>query len=130
LLQIVSVIVEVRTLSTMTETSIDKTGVEPQAKEGDVVVDATENDTDNKSEEEEEGGQYFEIEKIMTEEVKDGQLFYVVRWLGYPPEEDTREPASELEHCVEIIAEWEAKKAERLKQKGISVLSSGCTYSF
>jgi Chromo (CHRromatin Organisation MOdifier) domain len=114
----------------MTETSIDENGVGPQAKEGDVVVDATENDTENKSEEE-EGGQYFEIEKIVAEEVsKEGQLFYIVRWLGYPPEEDTREPASELAHCVEIIAEWEAKKAERLKQKGISVLSSGCTHSF
>lgn len=115
----------------MAETSIDENGVEPQVKEGDVAVDATENDTENKSEVEEEGGDYFEIEKIMAEEVsKDGQLFYIVRWLGYPPEDDTREPASELGHCVEIIAEWEAKKAERLKQKGISVLSYCCTYSF
>jgi len=114
----------------MPETSIDENGVEPHVKEGDVAVDVTENDAENKSEQEEEGGQYFEIEKIMAEEVKDGQLFYIVRWLGYPPEEDTREPASELEHCVEIIAEWETKKAERLKQKGISVLSSCCTYSF
>jgi DNA (cytosine-5)-methyltransferase 1 len=66
---------------------------------------------------EDKGAEYFIVEKILGEKQVDGKLHYKVRWLGYGPKDDTLEPVEGLAHCVEIIAAWEAKKAQ--KQQGI-----------
>jgi len=35
-----------------------------------------------------------------------GQLFYVVRWKGYGPESDTREPPDNLTNCPDVLREF------------------------
>ena len=57
---------------------------------------------------------YYEVERILDEEVdEDGELYYFIRWKGYSPSNDSREPARELAHCTEILAAWEKEKAAR-----------------
>jgi hypothetical protein len=80
---------------------------------------ATEKDKDTA--ETQDGGrnsddEYYEVEKILKEEVREGQLCYLIRWVNYPPEDDSWEPTSMLEQCTEIIAAWEEQKKED-KQK-------------
>lgn len=65
--------------------------------------------------------EYYEVQEILGEHRSkvDGKLYYKIRWKGYSPEHDSLEPAGEIAHCVEIIAEWERKKAGRAKRQGI-----------
>ena len=90
-------------------------------KETDVATNNKKTEQQNGSEsdgDEDDGDGWFEVDKILGEtRGEDGQLYYKVRWMGYPPEYDTFEPASELEHCVEIVATWETEKATRRKAK-------------
>jgi len=39
----------------------------------------------------EEGKERYEIEKLLARRVRSGQVQYLIRWEGYPPEEDTWE---------------------------------------
>ena len=73
---------------------------------------------DNRDQGAEDG--YFVVEQILDEQrsVEDGSLWYKVRWAGYGSEDDTLEPATELEHCVDIIADWKRRKAENKKPRG------------
>jgi len=77
-------------------------------------------DVDGGSNEDGEGNNadsddYYEVERILDEEVdeEDGELYYFVRWKGYSPSNDSREPAQELAHCTDILAAWEMEKAAR-----------------
>jgi Chromo (CHRromatin Organisation MOdifier) domain len=71
-----------------------------------------------------EDNAYFVVEKILDEkwDEQEQQLYYKIRWLGYDSDQDTLEPASQLAHCAEILAEWEATKKARETQEGSTTL--------
>ena len=81
-------------------------------------MDTAEREEDSAGNPEKEGepeAVFFEVEKILAEErsKEDGQLYYKIRWLGYTSDDDSLEPAHEIQHCVEIVAAWEAEKARK-----------------
>ena len=53
------------------------------------------------------GGQEFEVESIIDKVVKNGSAKYRVRWKGFGPEEDSWEPAENLESAVELLNSFE-----------------------
>ena len=71
-------------------------------------------------EEEEDEGDIYEVEKILdciTDE--NGEIFYLVKWLGYDdPKDLTWEPFDHLEKCQQLIQEfYEEKKKKELSSK-------------
>ena len=56
----------------------------------------------------------FKVEKILKKRVEDsGNVYYFLKWHGYPEEENTWEPVENLS-CPLLIEEFEAKeKAEK-----------------
>jgi ectoine hydroxylase-related dioxygenase (phytanoyl-CoA dioxygenase family) len=66
---------------------------------------------------------YFVVEKILDEkwDEVEKQLYYKIRWSGYDSDQDTLEPATQLAHCADILAEWEATKKARETQEGSTV---------
>jgi len=74
------------------------------------VADDSQNDESGKAE-------FYEVERILDEKLSEtGELFYKVRWAGYSSEDDTFEPASALEQCKEILAEWEIRKSRAIQR--------------
>ena len=49
----------------------------------------------------------LQVEKILSCRIStDGTLYYLIRWKGYGPEEDTWEPEENLLHCKDVIREF------------------------
>ena len=65
----------------------------------------------------------LEVERILDKiEYEDGKVYYLLRWKGYDPSEDTWEPPENLD-CPELIAEFERQRArekEAAKKKKAS----------
>lgn len=102
----------------MTTPHQSEEGVGVEEKEIENVMDTAEQEEDSAEDNEEEaelGAIFFEVEKILGEErsKENGQLYYKIRWLGYTSDHDSLEPAHEIQHCVEIVAAWEAEKARK-----------------
>ena len=58
--------------------------------------------------EEIQGEMEFEVETIVKKgKRRDGSTEYLVKWTGYPHEENTWEPAQHLDHAAEAIADFE-----------------------
>lgn len=55
----------------------------------------------------------FEVERILADDVVEGQTFYLVKWQGYPDEECTWEPLESFTSKTSID-EWERQKAAGL----------------
>jgi hypothetical protein len=110
----------------MLEPSSPEDGVDPEDKKPEGVGDTEDQQEEPRDLEEQE----YEIERILDEwrSKENGVLYYKIRWLGYSPKYDSFEPASEIEKCTEIVAEWEKKKAERLLRKGTMISSACRTY--
>ena len=70
-------------------------------------------------EEEEDEGDIYEVEKILdciTDE--NGEIFYLVKWLGYDdPKDLTWEPFDHLEKCQQLIQEFYEEKRKNYHQK-------------
>lgn len=50
---------------------------------------------------------FFVVEKLLKKRIYKGREEYLVRWLNYPPEEDTWEPRSELEvNSIDLIIDF------------------------
>jgi hypothetical protein len=47
------------------------------------------------------------VEKIVNKKVREGKVFYLVKWDNYPEMEYTWEPESKLENLKELIKEFE-----------------------
>jgi len=92
------------------------------------ATETADNNSD-KGKGEDAGGEedYYVVEKILEEHrsEEDGSIWYKIRWQGYGSEDDTLEPATELEHCVDILADWESRKTEAKEKKGTHSKFSG-----
>lgn len=55
-----------------------------------------------------EGGTFYEPEKVISRKVVRGIKLYLVRWKGYSPSEDTWEPLSNLELAPNLVKQYEA----------------------
>jgi len=80
-------------------------------KDKDVADDVA---SEGGSEEEEE--EYI-VEKVLNKRVnKGGKIEYYLKWKGFPSEENTWEPAANL-NCPELIEAYEAAHREKKKEK-------------
>lgn len=64
-----------------------------------------END-DEKTEEEPE----YEVEKVVDKRIHKGKVEYLLKWKGYPSDDNTWEPEDSLE-CPELLQEYERNRA-------------------
>lgn len=53
-----------------------------------------------------DGYDEWEVERILDQGTRNGKPAYLVRWKGWPPSEDTWEPASHLKNAPEALAEF------------------------
>ena len=86
-----------------------------QAKENDANIKKTVEDAPEFEEDD------LEVEKILDKVVyEDGKVYYLLRWKGYGPADDTWEPPENLA-CEDLIEEFEkqrhAAKAKEKKKK-------------
>ncbi|PHU29574.1 DNA (cytosine-5)-methyltransferase 1 [Capsicum chinense] len=107
----------------------------PLLKEGD---EDEEDDNDGGDEDEglgdDEGGEIFEVEELLQvcygdpKEIKKPGLYFMVRWKGYGPDEDTWEPIEGLDGCQNKIKDFVIKgfKASVLPLPGeVDVICGG-----
>ena len=64
----------------------------------------------------------YEVEEILDSKMYRGKLKYLVHWKGYPKEERTWEPESNLTHADELIKEFHRKKPSAPRRIAASVL--------
>ena len=86
-----------------------------QAKENDATIKKTVEEAPEFEEDD------LEVEKILDKVVyEDGKVYYLLRWKGYGPADDTWEPPENLA-CEDLIEEFEkqrhAAKAKEKKKK-------------
>ena len=53
----------------------------------------------------------YEVEKIVDKRIQNGQVEYLLKWKGYPNEDNTWEPKDSLQ-CEELINDYEERKAK------------------
>ena len=56
------------------------------------------------------GDAQFEVERILTQRGTGPKRQFLVRWLGYPPEEDTWEPRASLADAADAMRDWERNR--------------------
>ncbi|XP_039298702.1 uncharacterized protein LOC120354847 [Nilaparvata lugens] len=63
----------------------------------------------------------FVVEKIVSRRYnqKKKQYEYLLKWEGYPPEQNTWEPAQNMSTCQHLLAEFEANLAKQGAAKGL-----------
>ena len=62
----------------------------------------------------------YEVEGIIDRKRVNGKLMYLIRWKGYDDSENTWEPLSNLEQCMDVVLEFDRafeRKQRRLKQR-------------
>ena len=52
---------------------------------------------------------FFTVERIIEKKREGKKLFYLVKWEGYPEEQNTWEPVSNLSNVKDMIREFEKK---------------------
>jgi Chromo (CHRromatin Organisation MOdifier) domain len=53
-----------------------------------------------------EGELEYEVREILDSKMERERLFYLVDWVGYGPEERTWEPATNVEHAKDALADF------------------------
>lgn len=74
---------------------------------------------DGEKEIEDEYEEDFVVEKIVGKRYnpKKKQIEYLLKWEGYPPEQNTWEPLSNLTTCKSLLQEYERTAAQQLNNK-------------
>jgi hypothetical protein len=70
-----------------------------------------------------EGEQEYNVEEIRDSRKRRGKVQYLVHWEGYPREEDTWEPAENLEHAQELIKDFHDAYPNRPKPITINAIN-------
>lgn len=85
-------------------------------------VDITNKDTDHDIDDEQE--EDFVVEKIVGKRYnpKKKQVEYLLKWEGYPSEQNTWEPLSNLTTCKSLLQEYERTAAQQLNNDKSSVM--------
>jgi len=52
---------------------------------------------------------FFTVEKIIDKKKEGKKLFYLVKWEGYPEEQNTWEPVANLSNVKDLVKEFEKK---------------------
>src|SRR5207247_11104150 len=55
----------------------------------------------------------WEVEEVLDKQKLDGDMYYLVKWVGWPSEYNSYEPATHLTNAPEAVAAFE----RRLKRK-------------
>lgn len=63
-------------------------------------------ENENGTNEEEE----YEVEKVVDKRIHKGKVEYLLKWKGYPSDENTWEPEDSLD-CPELLQEYEKNRA-------------------
>ncbi|XP_016151752.1 PREDICTED: M-phase phosphoprotein 8, partial [Ficedula albicollis] len=69
--------------------------------------------------EEQDGADVFEVEKILDVKTEGGKTLYKVRWKGYTSDDDTWEPEAHLEDCKEVLLEFRKNNKPKPVKKDI-----------
>jgi hypothetical protein len=56
-----------------------------------------------------DGLEEYEVEKLLAHRHSGRQREFLVKWVGYGPEENTWEPLKHLKNCPEVLAEYYAQ---------------------
>ncbi|XP_022084680.1 chromobox protein homolog 1-like [Acanthaster planci] len=71
----------------------------------------------DQEEEEEEDEEEYQVEKVLGKRIKGGQVEYLLKWKGYPDDQNTWEPETNLD-CPELIQIYEdSVKQSQSKRK-------------
>ena len=62
-----------------------------------------------------EGEREYEVEEIRDSRKHRGRLQYLVHWKGYPREEDSWEPAKNVQHATQVVADFHRQNPSRPK---------------
>jgi len=88
------------------------------------AVDSDDEEDEEEEEEEEEEDDY-EVERILEKKGTGKRLRYLVKWIGWPEEDNTWEPVDNLTNAKDLITAFEETlKATTSKPKGEESLSS------
>jgi hypothetical protein len=52
---------------------------------------------------------YYQVEKILDKQVKEGNVKYLIKWIGFSKEDSTWEPLENLSNILHMVSEYENK---------------------
>lgn len=78
----------------------EKSQQSPKGKKS-IVPDDDDDDDDDEDED-------YEVEQIVNDKTERGKKFYLVKWKGYPSNDNTWEPATSLS-CPDLVAKYNSK---------------------
>lgn len=56
----------------------------------------------------------FSVERIIGRQIRNGKVFYLVKWENYPPSQNSWQPAENLNDCDELIANLDTQQVRRI----------------
>src|SRR5579859_524088 len=72
-----------------------------------------------------EGELEYEVQEILDSKLVQGKLMYLVDWVGYGQEERTWEPAENVEHAEEAVADFHRAHPERPSLRDLPIRPRG-----
>jgi Chromo (CHRromatin Organisation MOdifier) domain len=57
----------------------------------------------------------WEVEEILDSKFRRRQLFYKVRWINYPPSDDSWQPASDVANSQDLVDEFHSRYPNKLR---------------
>uniref|UniRef100_A0A915AGZ8 Chromo domain-containing protein n=1 Tax=Parascaris univalens TaxID=6257 RepID=A0A915AGZ8_PARUN len=101
-----------------------------KAKAGRVVTSRIRKETmpvaDVNQSDEQQGEEYI-VEKILDKMVQQNQVFYLIKWKGYPVEESTWEPEENCKSSKDLIRKFEQTGQKKKSRKRVSESSQQVT---
>ena len=68
----------------------------------------------------------YEIEDIITREIKDDKNYYLIKWKGYSIAECTWEPTSHLNNVITMVEQFENNFPDSINQKRLKDFEIEC----